>query len=93
MPPAYVVMRLPGQLAADLQSQRPGLPSARKIKEAVARHGAALAPATTPTEAGTDEVYLSVSVSEMQSGHRLAEELRGITGVEAAYVKPGEELP
>jgi hypothetical protein len=57
------------------------------------RHGAAIAPATTPTEAGTEEVYLSVSVPEKQSGHRLAEELRGISGVDAAYVKPGEELP
>jgi hypothetical protein len=83
-PPVQLVVAVTPEVAAELQRPEPSGPAAA-IRCA--------APDLGPQHPGIDDPALSrwfvARVPDAETGERLAEELRALEGVEAAYVKPG----
>jgi hypothetical protein len=63
----------------------------RKLQRVVEQHNGVLL--STEPEARGNEATLTVTVPDMTQASALASALRGTEGIEAAYAKPGEELP
>lgn len=65
-------------------------PVLERVKRLAADHDGHL----TPSVPGTSpESMVTITVADMDRARALADALRALDGVEAAYPKPGEELP
>ena len=91
---AYVILQSGSDMAAALARPRASARAARDVHSALVRYGARVLPPPSPApRSAGDPVYTTIEVPRMDDAAKLARELRGIAGVEAAYVKPAEELP
>ena len=95
--PAHVIV----QFAAEYEGARgkpeegktAAPPVTARVKRLVADHDGQLSLA--PSEPGTSSPpsMATITVPDMDWANALADALRDLDGVEAAYSKPGEELP
>lgn len=65
----------------------------RRIAPIVERHGGALRPGSSEAPQSSGGVSLSAEAPDFEAARRLADALRDIPGVAAAYPKPPEALP
>ena len=86
--PAYVVVQL-----APIRGARPAL-TRRDVKRLLSEHEAELivSPARKTVRDAPSE-SATIAVPDMARANKLAAALRDMEGIEAAYAKPGEELP
>lgn len=95
--PAHVIV----QFAAEYEVSRARAdkgksaapPVTARMKRLVADHDGQLS--LTPSEPGASSppAMATITVPDMDRANALADALRDLDGVEAAYSKPGEELP
>jgi hypothetical protein len=91
---AYVVLKCAQRLADEVAGRAAASSASRKIRGIVEKHGGVVLPSTTPAgEERGDSVFTTVQVADMDRANKLARALRNMPGIEAAYAKPGEELP
>lgn len=88
---AYVVVQFEHTLPTTSRRAKAG-PDLRQIKRLIARSGG-LAMGTQDPKAPEAGGSMAISVPDMARANELASALREVKGVEAAYAKPGEELP
>ncbi len=91
--PAHVVVHFdPHHQASREKGARSGArsPVSDRVKRLVADHDGHLS--LTPAGPGSAAVAM-ITVPDMNRANALADALRVLDGVEAAYSKPGEELP
>jgi hypothetical protein len=88
-----VIIKVPREIAPELRGQVASSPAAEEILRAARDLGATLEPlhpgATDPHLIG----YFTVAAADFAAAERIAERLRGCQAVEAAYVKPVDEMP
>jgi hypothetical protein len=91
---AYVVLKSARRLADEVVGRAATSSASRKLRGIVKTHDGVVLPSTTPAagERG-DSVFTTVEVPDIDRANKLAEALRNVPGIEAAYAKPGEELP
>jgi hypothetical protein len=81
-------------MSRELSARSAHTPEGRKLKKILEQHNAVVLPSLeSAAEEGSAVPYTTLEVPDMASANRLASELRGLSGVESAYAKPGEELP
>src|SRR5688572_21078361 len=91
---AYVVLKSARRLADEVGGRAATSSASRKLHGIVERHDGVVLPSTTPAaEERGDSVFTTVEVPDMDRANKLAGALRNMPGIEAAYAKPGEELP
>lgn len=88
-----VVVQLAKSLAEEVARGAERTPAGTGLRRLLSEHQAALPPGTLPTDAGGGSQFLTIAVPDQARADKLAAALRGVQGVEAAYVKPPEELP
>jgi hypothetical protein len=92
--PAHVVVHFdPQHQASREKGARSGARSvvSDRVKQLVADHDGHLS--LTPVDPGSSAAVAMITVPDMDRANALADALRVLDGVEAAYSKPGEELP
>jgi hypothetical protein len=93
--PAHVIVHFDqAHLAArgTLARDSPRSAITDRLKRLVADHDGQLS--LTPSDPGSSTAPMAmITVSDMGRANALADALRELEGVEAAYSKPGEELP
>ena len=81
------------ELAPALRHEAPATERARAIEKTVQAAGLGLRPLHSGTTDATLSRYFAVDVPDAATAQRIAHELLGLDGVEAAYVKPPDALP
>jgi hypothetical protein len=84
-----VIIKVSSELARSLASS--ATPAAANLRRAVRAHGAELGPPTGSV--GETRQYFTVIGVASERVDGLLQDLRRQHGVEAAYVKPADELP
>lgn len=86
--PAYVVVQVAhGKYSAS--SSEAALKS-KEVERVLASHNAVIVP-TPELIKGQASPFATVEVPDIEVAHKLAHDLRELSGIEAAYAKPGEE--
>ena len=93
--PAYVIVHFTSGHPTAREEAAPGSrqsPVSERVRRLAADHDGHLS--LTPSDPGTSpDAMATIMVADMDRAHALADALRELDGVEAAYPKPGEELP
>ena len=94
--PAHVIVQFAAEYEVSRATSEKGKsappPVTARMKRLVADHDGQLSLA--PSEPGTSPPSMAtITVPDMDRANALADALRDLDGVEAAYSKPGEELP
>ncbi len=90
---ATTVLLLDPALAQEFISGKVQSPAGKRVLDAFSGGVKSIVPGSLPLTPSDDGFYLSVPAADMDSATRLADRLREIPGVKAAFPKPGEELP
>jgi len=90
---ATTVLLLDPTLAQEFISGNVQSPAAKRLLDAFSGGVESVAPGSLPLTPSEDGFYLSVPAANMDAATRLADRLRELPGVKAAFPKPGEELP
>lgn len=85
---AYIVVQFTGPRTRSPHASEFKLPE--EVQEMLSRYDAQLLPPADPLG---DIATATILVPDMQQATELADALREMKNVEAAYAKPGEELP
>lgn len=88
-----VVVQLAKGLADELAGAAARTSAGARLRRLLSTHHATLPPGALPTEAGSGSHFITIAVPDQAGAEQLAEALRAVGGVEAAYVKPAEALP
>ena len=94
--PAHVIVQFAAEHEVSRGKSKPHAtvapPLAARMKRLVADHDGQLS--LNPSEPGVSPPSVAtITVPDMDRANALADALRDLDGVEAAYSKPGEELP
>lgn len=88
--PAYVVVQVAGAHGKESSSANEAALKSKEVERVLASHNAVVVP-TPELIKGQASPFATVEVSDIEEAHKLAHDLRELSGIEAAYAKPGEE--
>jgi hypothetical protein len=88
-----VMIRVRPEVARTVHQRQPATPVAEELFQAVEELGAALAPVHPGAEDPHLAPYFTVEVPDHATAERVIARLQQCQAVEAAYLKPSDELP
>lgn len=89
----YLTVKLREDEAQELQYQRASSPAAREVVDAAEEVGAALRPMHPGVPDRELSRYFFVEVPDSPTAGRVISRLQNCAAVEAAYLKPPDEMP
>jgi hypothetical protein len=88
-----VVIQVSADMARALRQRSPPPVDAKALLRTVDSFGLKLEPMHPDTDDPNLQVYFKVEVKDQAAAQQLIEQLQKLAGIEAAYVKPPDELP
>ena len=88
-----VVIQVSADVARALHQLRPPTKESEALQRTVEANGLTLKPIHPGTKDPNLQTYFMVEVQDPEKAQELVDRLQKLSGIEAAYVKPPDELP
>ncbi|MFC1982526.1 hypothetical protein ACFLV5_01890 [Chloroflexota bacterium] len=88
-----VIVQVSSDLAGALRHQTQPTAASEQISRIVKTYGRTLEPMHTNTDSLNLQSYFTIEVPDNATAQSIISHLQQATGIEAAYVKPPDELP